>query len=237
MSHFSVAVIHRCDTTIEEMLAPYDENIGVAPYVRFTRQEAIDYARKNYDGYADRPDSECYDAVAEDYIAESMVDEEGNLYSRYNPNSKFDWYCVGGRFSGLLKTKDGEECDDEFIRELDFSPDKDAHKRALRFWDVVVDHAPLAFGEQQEDFRTIYSEDYFREYYKTRENYANIMSSFSTYAVITPNGVWHGKGEMGWWGFSSENPEEFRKWHETYMERFINHTDPYMKITIVDCHI
>ena len=46
MSHYTVMAILRkeSDTTLEELLAPYDENMDVAPYVRRTKAEVI--ARK-----------------------------------------------------------------------------------------------------------------------------------------------------------------------------------------------
>lgn len=34
-------------------------------------------------------------------------DEDGNLYSTSNPKSKWDWYQLGGRWSGMIKIKDG----------------------------------------------------------------------------------------------------------------------------------
>ena len=181
MSHYAVAVIHKDTQDIDELLAPYDENITVAPY--------------------------------------------------------WDWYEKGGRWSGLLKTKDGKKCDEAHIKDLDFSINQNEYNHALRFWDVIVDHAPLEPGEQKSDFCTFYNENYFHEYFLNRENYARINSSFSTYAVITPNGVWHSKGNMGWWGCSSETPEESMVWENEFMERFINNADPDLMITIVDCHI
>ena len=33
------------------------------------------------------------------------IGDNGELYSTYNPNSKWDWYKVGGRWSKILKTK------------------------------------------------------------------------------------------------------------------------------------
>ena len=40
MSHFSVAVFHREDQSIESLLSPFDENKQVEPYIEYTRQEA-----------------------------------------------------------------------------------------------------------------------------------------------------------------------------------------------------
>ena len=59
MSHYTVAVFHRADQDIENLLAPYDENKAVEPYISFTRQEAIDYARKHYKAEG-KSDEECW---------------------------------------------------------------------------------------------------------------------------------------------------------------------------------
>lgn len=48
MSHYAVAVFHREDQDVTNLLAPYDENKEVEPYCIYSRQEAIDYARKHY---------------------------------------------------------------------------------------------------------------------------------------------------------------------------------------------
>lgn len=41
MSHYTVAVITTDKNKIEEMLAPYDENLEVAPYISKTKEELI----------------------------------------------------------------------------------------------------------------------------------------------------------------------------------------------------
>jgi len=230
MSHFTVAVIHRADQNIEELLAPYDENKEVEPYVQYSRQEAIDHARKNYKSAAGKTDEECWQMVAED----EKTDEDGNILSTYNPQSTWDWWTVGGRWSGMLRLKNGSTVDSARIGDIDFSPDENTYRRCLRFWDVVVEHQPQIEGE---DFFNIYKESYYREFFGDRETYARQQAQFSTYAVVTPDGVWHGKGKMGWWAMSSETAEEARDWEEHYRERFIDAFDEDMILTIVDCHI
>ena len=230
MSHFTVAVIHRADQDIEELLAPYDENKEVEPYVQYSRQEAIDHARKNYKSAAGKTDEECWQMVAED----EKTDENGNILSTYNPQSTWDWWTVGGRWSGMLRLKNGSTVDSARIGDIDFALDERVYRRCLRFWDVVVEHQPQIEGE---DFFNIYKESYYREFFGDRETYARQQAQFSTYAVVTPDGVWHGKGKMGWWAMSSETAEEARDWEEHYKERFIDAFDEDMLLTIVDCHI
>lgn len=229
MSHYAVAVFHRPDQDVDDLLAPYDENMKVAPYVRFDRMEAIDWVRENYTGYADKSDQECYDALAEDY----EKDEKGNLLSTYNPDSKWDWYETGGRWSGMLNAN-GEECDEARVGDIDFSPDQEEYEYSLKFWDVAVEHK-----EEDPDgrYRTFFKEEYYKNRYGDRETYARRQAQFSTFAVITPNGVWHEKGEMGWFGCSSDTDQEAADWDDHYKERFIDTADPDWILTIVDCHI
>lgn len=232
MSHYPVAVFHRKNQSIEELLAPYDECLKVEPYIEYTRQEAIDYVRKNFDSFADKTDEECWQLMADD-AGEDMVDEDGNIYSDYNPNSKWDWYLEGGRWSGMLKCRN-RELDSCRVGDIDFSDDQEVYEKTLRFWDVVVDHKPAA---PNEEYHTIYKEEYLRDRYKDRETYAKYMASFNTYAVLTPDGEWHAPGDMGWFGCPSGSNEEARDWYEHYKERFIDTADPDWILTIVDCHI
>lgn len=229
MSHFTVAVFHREDQNIDDLLAPYDENLAVEPYIQFTKQEAIDYARKNLKSAEGMSDLECWQMMAEDH----KTDWEGNIYSTYNPRSKWDWYAVGGRWGCMLNA--GGSCSDSArVGDIDFSPDEDKYEEALHFWDTVVDHKTAEDGEHPISF---FNEQYYRDYYGDRETYARYTAQFSTFAVVTPDGEWHEKGKMGWFACSSETPEEARDWEEHYRERFIDTADPDLILTIVDCHI
>lgn len=233
MSHYAVAVFHRRDQQIEDLLAPYDENLEVEPYIKFSRQEAIEFARKHYKDFDSKSDEECWQFMVDE---DTKTDSEGNIYSTYNPKSKWDWYQEGGRWSGLLKGH-GVESDEALVRDIDFGPDLVKYAHALRFWDVVVDHQPLKPNETEDDYFNFYKEEYYRERYGDRETYARYIAQFSTFAVVTPDGEWHEKGEMGWFGCSSDTAEDERDWEEHYKERFIDTADPDWILTIVDCHI
>lgn len=224
MSHYTVAVFHRDDQDLEDLLAPYSENLRVEPYIRYTKQEAIDYVRKNIVGYGvgdGKSDEECWDFMAKDY--DDKTDGDGNIYSTYNPNSKWDWYCVGGRWSGELVNGDEAK-----IKDIDFSLDKEKYDEAIEFWNENV------IGDGNEG---IYKKEYYTERYKTAEKYAECCAGFNTYAVVTPDGKWHAPGEMWWFGVSTESDDECMDWYDHYKERFIDTADPEWILTIVDCHI
>lgn len=232
MSHFAVAVIHRDDQSIKELLAPYNENLRVEPYIKYTRDEAIVYAREHYlDKNAS--DEECYEYMSDDY----KVDINGNLLSTYNPKSKWDYWMCGGRFSGMLKNKNGTPIDEGRIKDLDLDLDEAKYQYRLRYWDVVVNGSPLKPGETKDSFFNMFKKEYYTCRYGDAETYAKIMTTFSTYAVVTPDGEWHAPGDMGWFGMSDESDESWINWVSNYYDRFIAGADPEWIMTIVDCHI
>ena len=280
MSHYTVAVITNGEKDLDEILAPYDENIEVAPYIGRTKKKMIEEAKEIKERILERmrekeASGEKYEVTDfekpyleaktdEDFYKTQVYDdahytEDGDELTTYNPNSKWDWYVVGGRWDGLLKAKEGfkgegylddngnpaEETwgeydpDDRFnclkIKDIDFSPDKDEYDNALAFWklyiednvDTTKDGRPLS----------LCTREYYLNRYTSKEDYAEKASSFITRAVITPDGVWHEPGQMGWFGLSSESDDEWRDWAETYKEKFIDNQDPENYMVIVDCHI
>ena len=231
MSHFLVAVLHRSDQTVEEMLAPYNAELETEIELEYTREEAIKAAREDYAGNEDKTDEECIKFFAE--MPSYVVDKEGNVYAKYNPDARWDWYVIGGRFAGRLRVN-GERHDSARIGEIDFSPDPEVYKESLRFWEVVVEHKP---ARPEEKHFSIYNEQYYRDTYGDRENFARMRSLFTTHAVITPDGEWHERGEVGCFGLSSETPEEGLEWDKQYVDRFIKNANPELILTIVDCHI
>lgn len=52
MSHFTVAVITAKKEKLEEMLASYDENLEVEPYIEKTKKEIIKEAKKQKEDYS-----------------------------------------------------------------------------------------------------------------------------------------------------------------------------------------
>lgn len=208
-----------------------------------------DWERKFLDA---KTDEDFYKA---DTYEDGTYDENGNELSTYNPKSKWDWYQIGGRWEGLLKAKSGvkmhspgvfgsskhanepDRYDCALIKDLDFTPDEEDIKQARRYWEVVVEGSPLMPGENAKDFMSFYKKEYYVRRYKDKETYAKISSSFMTYAVVTPDGVWHEKGQMGWFGCSSETDDESLDWDLHFKERFIDSMPENTVVTIVDCHI
>ncbi len=118
MSHYTVLVISsRGKNNVDTQLAPYDENMEMAEYVRGeVTQENLDrfveYYTEKDETLKDLSIEELYEEKGMDWNGEYwQFQEDGTIleYSTYNPKSKWDWYQIGGRWAGSLLLKEGVE--------------------------------------------------------------------------------------------------------------------------------
>ena len=252
MSHFVISVITTPNSPdVDELLAPYSEHLEVESYIDASKSQLINEGKdiqkhtkkrvetllKEKPEYKPTEREEKILALTTDddfhsYMTEGCeVDEDGNRLSSYNPNSKWDWYVVGGRWPDMLKLKDGTRADEAQIKDIDFSPDEQVFKDALDFWDGYV------LEQDPEKYENVfYKREYFLENY-TRKGYARQQATFYTRAVVTPDGQWHEVGQMGWFGMSSESGHERTDWADKWYNRFIKNEDPEATLTIIDCYI
>lgn len=235
MSHYMVAVIHKPEQSVDELLAPYSENIEVDPYLKMTKEEVIKYVRENYSNVDELSDEECWKKYVDGWgIGADLVDSDGNIYTTYNPKSKWDWWSYGGRFSGKLKRKTtGDYYDILPIKDIDFSPNKEAYEDSIKWWEDCFENK---LSKEEQPFR-LYRDEYYLNRYKNKETFAKSRATFSTFSVVTPDGEWHEPGQMGWFGISTETDEDYRDWVNNYQKNFI---DPFIDgfmMSIVDCHI
>lgn len=250
MSHYSVAIIHTKDESIEDILSPFDENLEV-DFIN-VEDEARDRYNNGYEKAVVDSNGEyiLYDSrYAKDYqnvknipIKDIFKDfdsfmeyhgcdfQDGIGYGYWsNKNAKWDWYQVGGRFSGFLVSNvDGSSKDEIPIDEWDIDYTEDGkYDSMLAEWDCLIDKNCYPYGMK-----------YMIDRYDNANTYASICCTNFTYAVITPDGEWHSPGTVGWWGYSSDTGKEFRDWVFNFKDNFYN---PYLNkdyiVTIVDAHI
>lgn len=258
MSHFTVGVIVQDPADLERALAPYGECCEDY-YERVEYMSLNDYIH-NYREYgrdeADKTDEEIIKMAHEEY----NDIEDGMIYIHYNPNAKWDWWSIGGRWRYKLRTyknlphiKDrdffvGEPlkqkgkyrwCDGAKIKDIHLTamnkPKTEDLKYWSRFWDVVVEGQP---PEEGETFHNLYSSEYYRNMYQTKENYIMKQSLFLTHALLdSVEGEWYEQGQMGWFGITDATQETM----EDYATKFYNILrDPAYQdywFIVVDCHI
>jgi len=172
------------------------------------------------------------------YDKAAMIEttDDGDIY---NPDAKWNFYEIGGHWQGMLTLKAkkigirgsayskdvSDGYDGAIVRDIDFDATR---KRAL------AELQPYKKAMKNSYMK----ESYMRKRFPTEKEYIERNGNFYTYAVITPDGVWHAAGEMGLFGLSSASPEEERAWHRDYYNRFIKPAiEKNWYMVIVDCHI
>lgn len=244
MSHFTVLVVDtKNEKSVDEWMDPFFEGIEKDRIVDWTVQDVLDYFKKEnvdfpYD-YVDKSNMIEYLERAEELDFDiSEHDDEGNLYYLGNEDAKWDWYQIGGRWSGMLKKLDGTRCDECEVKDLDLSLDTEMYNKAKRFWEVVVDKQPLTDVERPSDFFTMFKPEYHIEMYNDRDDFAKSQASFSTFAMLL-DGEWHEQGKMGWFAMSDTTKESLENFND-FMDktlRELKKTHPHATVTLVDCHI
>jgi hypothetical protein len=113
----------------------------------------------------------------------------GTYKSHYNPESKWDWWVIGGRWGGALYDENSES-------------ESEDHEDNMILIQEMLD--------------------------RPRENI------FFPRAIITPDGKWHQKGRMGWFGMSSDDKEQ-NKWEDEVMALYEQY--PNNMMVLLDLHI
>ena len=233
MSHYAVAVFasQPNEREFDRLLEPFnesDENYFIfEPVNEGELQSDWEKFKKNNPNWA-------YD----DWI-KTMWDYNEKLKtygSFYNPQAKYDYYTLDGK-SYMYELKDevfrmigdGDlEYPDFFLKsQLDWfkRPDKFTEKELRKRW--------RKYSEEGDGFWT---DKYYIERYGTVEQYVKeMMRPTVPYAFITPDGVWHAPGRMGWFALSDETAETMDAYYQEW-EEWINHGEDCY-VSLVDCHI
>lgn len=147
----------------EQNLEQYDESLPVEEYVVYTKKEAIELAKANHENIY----KQALEAKDNKYFKEYLdlgptindeqawekvldwgysIDEDENLLTTYNPDSRWDWYSVGGRWEQYLPLKEeGEFTNEATVGEIDW--DKYFNTRVSPFCFVTEDGEWIEKGE------------------------------------------------------------------------------------------
>jgi hypothetical protein len=166
-----------------------------------------------------------------EYDEQEYIDEDGNLTSTYNPLSKWDWWSLGGRWSGELPLKNGKGADWGKVSDVAWGNDIIPEEYIKEHPEVKSEYERLIT-----EGGSWYNAEYYKKTYPTIEQYIKNKVSFVPFAILMPDGIWYEKGRMGWFGMSSETFDEAIEWYENFYDKFIKDYQDYY-VTLIDCHI
>jgi DNA-binding transcriptional MerR regulator len=192
-------------------MEPYCEHTEVERYVSYSLEDAAADLQRDIERLEQilrRQDpgynlDKCRDILAklrrttpEEKYAEYVrfhedFDDQGQPISTYNPDSKWDWYRVGGRWDGWIT---GNEQSSE---------------------------GGFNFGAQHETLEN-----------NTACTEQVIAREMIPHAIITPDGQWHERGQMGWWANLLTENETWDSDAKAILACYPGH-----HVVIVDAHI
>ncbi len=145
----------------------------------------------------------------------------------HNPQAKWDWYVVGGRWSGWLTNKAGRQVDccpaGEVGWEAMLAQRRTDAQQAWDCWQSEHKGDPVMgwvlFGIKAGTTQ----EDYLRE-----------ASALTPYALVK-DGKWYAQGDVGFFGFTF-NDKDCPTWQKR-VELLLDSLPDDTMLTVVDCHI
>jgi hypothetical protein len=157
----------------------------------------------------------------------------GSVVSTYNRLSKWDWFQIGGRWTGAL---DGYKPEDDPNNQEQCFICGGTGMRSDELGNAArqADPSYTCNGCQGKGSRVTWPTNYMPNVGDTQPVSVISRLKFRPFAIVTPAGEWFEKGSMGWFGMvSGEQGKE--EWAEKVQSIFEQYKDYYG--TIVDCHI
>lgn len=154
------------------------------------------------------------------------LDQQGDVlgvYRRTNPNKKWDWWTVGGRYSNRLYTLDHHTVDIAQLCDINWGAMQLQRKQwRIENWREANNRPDMAKFIYDIDLETM-----------DHDTYINTDTGFQLFAYVL-DGQWVEKGEMGWWAMVAN--EQGQEWYDN-LNHMLANLDSRMYLTIVDCHI
>lgn len=206
-------------------------------------------------------DDEIWENAKDEYGADNV--DEDMIYTCYNPNAKWDWYEIGGRWLNSLKVPkhaesyigshygavsdkkqrgksrwvDGARIKDILWGDMNRQTKEEIQHEA-EFWDDYVEGK----NPDKKYEGVFYKPEYYKQTYANKEDYIMKSGLFCTHSLLVRNeeedwAEWYETGSMGWFGCDDSTLNSTNDYLKQFYD-IIN--DPQYQdywFIIVDCHI
>lgn len=162
MSHFTVLVIGDVDS----QLAKFDENLEVAEYSKGLvtdeyKNDFMKYYREKHPRLGEATFDDMYAEFGEDWDGgrcRKNANGEWEVFSTYNPNSKWDWYTIGGRWRDYFMLKNSNPRFQSLLESLGLSMGEVEALSNLKNKNLAKFHSTVAkYKGKEESIKTLIS--------------------------------------------------------------------------------
>ena len=153
----------------------------------------------------DKPNPTCgFDESGQRYSDGSGCGGTGKYLSTYNPDSKWDWWVIGGRWQGDL--------------DPDYDSTKDERNYSIcKYCNGTGDRPDLEPPEWKKECNgcnSCHGTGKSMNFTLAPHDEGNIkpvseILDYVPFAILTPDGRWHEEGKMGWWACVSNEQENW----------------------------
>ena len=230
-----------------EIMAEYDNNLTMPPYVVYKYEEAgaikekfiiqytmamdeglnhaqLEYIRATLQDLAEMDNDEFLNELADE--EDLTIDENGNLCSTKNPEGKWSSYTMGKLFSIPFYTKDGREVFQAKKGEIDWPHiHLNGGEIYARAWEMVMEASKPKNDYERMIFENMKDKQHYFGKFGTKENYVTSNTAFWGYAFVSD--------KTGWMD-ASEQPDQF-VWMSNFYNMFIKNLDDDTLLTIYEC--
>lgn len=220
---------------VGDLLIPFEEGLEVEPYkvkegkkMLKTLGERYLYYLKVSTHHRNTRCPEMHIQSFKEYLnTYNMKLVDGDLYTTENPNPKWDWYEIGGRFADSIPVKEGKPVTCAKIKDI--------------VWKKDISDEQLNYLKKTYEDNTKTGENgtvinpFFLMSYPTLESYIESFAHFRTYALLN-RGEWFESGQMSIFCMNDSTEESTKQYYEDF-ENEINSLDPEDYFIIVDLHI
>jgi hypothetical protein len=196
MTHFTVLAIGEASgreaimNHLYELFEPYWEGLEVEAYPAEVSARSLAEAEKELEKYNE---DELIKYLS-DYHGRTVFKDENDkkfyYMTKYNPDSKWDWWVLGGRWSGSLDDYLKDKCDS----------------------DRIMSGESGVFDNRVGTDAAFISE-------LSLEKMLDEDNQMITVAILTKDG-WFAQGEVGWFGYVEENDEWDEQYREILKKIF-----------------
>ena len=253
MSHFTGIVFvetseaANLEHALDEILVPYCEDVSVA---------------FEYSEFIDRTDEVLECAKEEEKDVEVVVDEygyekkDGRFGYYVNPDARWDWYSIGGRWNNMLLNKSGNSCNACPLADIDWlaMKEKFLEREKERFEEGLqmlqcddpksfkTKHLLPALCTVQNNVLYSWGNRVCAVWETFDEHLNQIGADVPFYIPVfcyVDDDDWNERGEMGWFGMASDLSDAAAWSHQIsdWIEEHVNDIDRDWTLVVIDFHI
>lgn len=156
----------------------------------------------------------------------------------FRPGSRWDWWVIGGRWTGYFAARPGRsgQLGRNHSGEEPTRGGFDVIRVGDVDWEVMVARSVAGAEDYWDTCAALDHPPFGIEPGTTREQYVAAARTVATHALVTSDGTWHERAQMGWFAQTISESKAASTWESEYRGAIAT-LAPTDYLVLVDCHV